>query len=29
MDVVKKMEQQGSRSGQTSAKVVLAACKQL
>lgn len=29
MDVVKKMEQQGSRSGQTSTKVVLAACKQL
>jgi peptidylprolyl isomerase len=29
MDVVKKMEQQGSRSGQTSTKVVLAACKPL
>jgi peptidylprolyl isomerase len=29
MDVVKKMEQQGSRSGQTSSKVVLTACKPL
>ncbi len=29
MDVVKKMEQQGSRSGQTSTKVALAACKAL
>jgi peptidylprolyl isomerase len=29
MDVLKKMEQQGSRSGQTSASVVLQACKLL
>jgi peptidylprolyl isomerase len=29
MDVLRKMEQQGSRSGQTKAKVVLAACKAL
>jgi hypothetical protein len=27
MDVVKNTEQQGPRSGQTNAKVVLAACK--
>jgi peptidylprolyl isomerase len=29
MDVVKKMEEQGTRSGQTKAPVVLAACRQL